>query len=252
MTMASHQGADAVVAGNLANYDSEWSAREYSQHVGLWPIEATLVDAYFPPAPARILDIGCGAGRTSAALHERGYGVVAIDLAESLLSIGRARHPGIDFCLMDARRLEYPDAAFDAALFSYNGIDNLYPEMSRLMCLREAARVLKPGGVLIFSTHNFIGHFFSGGFWYPRGYLNAARLIGQQLTNPLALEWYTRYADGGGRQHLFSAPPGRTARQVQAAGFDVIDTCGSGGERRARRLLLRTPHVNFVVRRRAS
>jgi SAM-dependent methyltransferase len=238
-----------IVEHNLANYDSEWSAREYSRTVGLSPIETTLVDRYFRPAPADILDIGCGAGRTSAALHARGYRVVAVDLSESLLSIARSRHSGIDFRLMDASRLALDDGAFDAALFSYNGIDCLYPEASRTECMREVARVLKPGGVFMFSSHNLIGAFFSGGFWYPRGYFNSARFIGQQLTNPLVREWYMRYEDGGGRQHLFSGPPRRTVRQLQDTGFDVVDVCGSDGERNSRQVLLHAQHVNFVARR---
>ena len=240
---------DAVLDRNLANYESEWSAREYSRETGLWPIEAALVDRYFPPAPADILDIGCGAGRTSAALHARGYRVVAVDLSGSLLSIARSRHSGIDFRLMDASRLELADGAFDAALFSYNGIDCLYPESSRTDCMREVARVLKPGGVFMFSSHNLFGAFFSGGFWYPPGYLNSARFVGQQLTNPLAREWYMRYEDGGGRQHLFSAPPRRSVRQLHDAGFEVIDVCGSDGERNPRRVLLHAQHVNFVAQR---
>jgi len=44
--------------------------------------------------------------RTSVALHERGYRVVAVDLASSLLATARARYPAVDFRLMDARRLE--------------------------------------------------------------------------------------------------------------------------------------------------
>ncbi|PYR47607.1 MAG: hypothetical protein DMF89_18495 [Acidobacteria bacterium] len=71
-TVDAPPGSKPIVEHNLANYESEWSAREYSREVGLWPIEAALVDNYFPPAPADILDVGCGAGRTSVALHARG------------------------------------------------------------------------------------------------------------------------------------------------------------------------------------
>ena len=61
----SPRAGDPIVERNLANYDTQWSAREYSRHVGLWPIEAALVDRYFPNRPADVLDLGCGAGRTS-------------------------------------------------------------------------------------------------------------------------------------------------------------------------------------------
>ena len=238
--------SDPVLEQNVAAFNTDASIEEYSREVGLWPIESALVGQYFPPAPAAVLDIGCGAGRTSMGLDALGYRVAAIDLADSLLAVARFRYPHIDFRRMDARGLEWADATFDAALFSYNGIDNIYPESSRIDCFRESLRVLKPGGVLVFSTHNLIGAVFSGGFWYVRGYWNACRLLWNQRRHAIARRWYIRYED----DHVqFSAPPGRTVRQLREAGFEILDMCGSGGERHPRRVLLHVQHVNFVVRR---
>lgn len=250
MTPRSPAG-DATTRRNLGNYDTDWSSREYSRQSGLWPIEAELIDRHFPKPPAAVLDIGCGAGRTSAVLHERGYRIVAIDVAIPLVTLARTRWPEIDFRQMDARRLEFPDETFDAAFFSYNGVDNLYPESARMDCFREVRRVLKAGGPFLFSSHNLIGALFSGGFSYARGYLNAARLLARQVANPLALEWYIKYEDGGGPQHLFAGVPARTVRQLEAVGLEVVDVCGSSGERNPRRVLLHEQHVQFVARRAA-
>ncbi|MGE0393579.1 MAG: class I SAM-dependent methyltransferase, partial [Vicinamibacterales bacterium] len=80
-----------VFTSNIANYDSSWSAEEYTREAGLRPLERTLVRTFFPPPPARVLDLGCGAGRTTVGLADLGYQVIAIDLSEVLLREARSR-----------------------------------------------------------------------------------------------------------------------------------------------------------------
>ena len=243
--------ADAarVTRGNLANYDTPWSLAEYTRDGDLWPIERLLLEAFAPPPPAAVLDLGCGAGRTTAALGRLGYRPVGIDLSAPLLAEARRRHPELDLRRMDAARLEFPEESFDAALFSYNGIDCIYPVAERRRCLAEILRVLRPGGALVLSSHNLLGALGSGGLRYARGYWNAARLLAAQLGNPLVREWYVRYEDGGGAQHLYAAPPGHTVRHLRDAGFEVRDVRGATGERHPRRIRLRQQHVYFTARR---
>ena len=241
----------AIFKRNLASYDTSWSAVEYGSDRA-HPAEAALVSAFFPPAPARVLDIGCGAGRSTIALAERGYSVVAIDLSDALLKIARDRHPTHDFLTMDATRLLFDDESFDAALFSYNGLDVIYPLAGRLACLSEVQRVLRPLGTFVLSTHNAIGTVCCGGLFYPLGYLNAVRFLGNQITNGVVEEWYFRYEDGGGPQFLFSAPPSRTVAQLESAGFTVVAVCGDDAVlgRPLRRITTRYQHVHFAVRKR--
>jgi SAM-dependent methyltransferase len=244
-----HQPPRAVFDANLANYFSEWSLAEYTREEGLWPLERELVSGFMPPPPARLLDLGCGGGRTTVGLVAGGYQVTAIDLAEPLISHARARHPGIDFRVMDATALAFDDGSFEGAIFSYNGIDAIFPLASRARCLGEVFRVLRPGGVFVMSSHNALGHLFSGGFHYLRGYRNAIAMLARQRSNPHLRDWYFHYADPGGAQLLYSGPPQATGRQLRAAGFDVVDVRGASGERRPRRILWRQPHVYFVARK---
>jgi ubiquinone/menaquinone biosynthesis C-methylase UbiE len=240
----------AIFRHNLANYDTPWSTAEYGSDRA-HPAEAALVSAFFPPPPSRVLDIGCGAGRSTIALAELGYSVVAIDLSRALLKIARDRYPALDFRAMDATNLLFDDASFDAALFSYNGIDVIYPVAGRLACMAEAYRVLRPRGTFVLSTHNAIGTVCCGGLFYPRGHLNAAAFLGSQFRNRVAWEWYFRYNDGGGDQFLFSAPPSHTVKQLESVGFSVLAVCGDDAvhDLPLRRVTTHYQHVHFAARK---
>lgn len=233
---------------NLANYDTAWSVAEYTREQDLRPIERELVNMFMQPK-SRILDLGCGAGRTTVGLARDGYDPVAIDVSDTLLAEARRRYPALDFRHMDVTQLDFEPESFDGALFSYNGLDCLYPLEARRGCLAEVFRVLKPGAAFVFSSHNFVGSVFSGGYLYLRGYLNAIGALAAQVGNPHLRAWYVKYHDGGGPQLLYSAPPDRTVAQLQGAGFDVLDVRGARGERDPRRIRWRQQHVHFVARK---
>ena len=91
---------------------------------------------------ARLLDIACGSGLAAQIAARRGAVVTGIDASEALVTIARARTPGGDFRVGDMFALPFPDACFDAAT-SFNGIWK-----GCETALREAARVLVPGGRL--------------------------------------------------------------------------------------------------------
>jgi ubiquinone/menaquinone biosynthesis C-methylase UbiE len=104
-----------------------------------------------------ILDIGVGAGRTTPLLRAISDDYVAIDFSESMVERSRRKYPGVDIRNGDARDLSaFADASFGLVVFSWNGIDAVDHE-DRMRILREVRRVLKPGGVFLFSTHNLDG-----------------------------------------------------------------------------------------------
>jgi len=104
-------------------------------------------------ARGRMLDIGTGPGDIPIMAVESiaDCEVVAVDLAPSMLELAekrRARSPHavrVEFRLDDAKALSLPDASFDA-VFSNTILHHLADPRT---LLREARRVLKPGGILL-------------------------------------------------------------------------------------------------------
>ena len=102
---------------------------------------------------ARVLDVACGAGLVALPLAKAGYRVEGVDLAEGALEVARQRTPeGTDatFRLGDALALDAEADTYDAVLL----LDMLEHVEEPGRALAEAARVVRPGGVVLFNTFN--------------------------------------------------------------------------------------------------
>lgn len=137
-------------------YSRAWVVDKYAV-VGLWPSEDELF-SHFWPLGAKILDLGCGAGRTTLPLAQQDYTVVGTDLSHPMVQ--RARNQSrlwrlpINWSVLDATDLPFANETFDGVLFSYNGIELVPDGKAGKKCvLNEVWRVLKPGGHFIFTTH---------------------------------------------------------------------------------------------------
>lgn len=125
-------------------------------------VRALLGDA-MPLAGARVLDIGCGVGGTSIALHRAGARVTALDRDARRLSSLREREPGIETLQGEASDLPYQDSSFGAVILQ----DVIEHTGNPEVVLAAAARVLKPGGFLYLSTPNkrAVTNFVSDPHW---------------------------------------------------------------------------------------
>ncbi len=105
-----------------------------------------------------ILDIGCGTGRHALELTRRGYRITGIDLSESQLARARekALEEGLEtvFERKDARCLPFRDEFDLVLMLCEGGFPLMETDEMNYEILKSAARALKPGGRIIFTTLN--------------------------------------------------------------------------------------------------
>src|ERR1700685_987883 len=138
---------------NLEAYNSPELTSHYSSLNYLTPCERLLFDQYLTPGMT-ILDLGVGGGRTTSYLSSVAGRYVGADYAPEMINICQKKFPDLEFEAADAADLSiFPESTFDAVVMAFNGIDCIFPDGSRYQAFREIHRILKPKGVLIFSSH---------------------------------------------------------------------------------------------------
>lgn len=207
-----------------STYEDPRVVARYAE-IGLWLSEKMLVLEHVPNQGS-LLDLGCGAGRTSIPLAEMGLKVTGVDVSEAMIAVAdeqaRSAEVAVDFRQMDARCLDFADASFDAALFSYNGFELVPGRKGKEQALAEIQRVLRPGGCLIFSTHSL----FALNRFAPARMANLLKVILSRVGGfPCrAREVGERFIDDPLEEvkYIQILPPGAWLRMLRSGGFDVV------------------------------
>ena len=175
---------------------------------------------YLPPPPATILDVGGAAGVYAFPLSNQGYLVHLVDPVELHLEQARsyasASHVELaSITLGDARHLDVRDGTADAVLL-LGPLYHLVERADRLRALREANRILKPGGVLFAAAISRFASLIDG---LSRGFFRDPqfrKIIADDLASG-------QHRNPGNRPEYFTTAyfhhPGQLASEVREAGF---------------------------------
>jgi SAM-dependent methyltransferase len=132
-----------------------------------------------PEAPRKVLDLGCGNGDSVDMFrrHDPAIDWVGVDIPDSQEARSRRRTDAV-FVTYDGLRVPFPDQTFDL-VYSRQVLEHVRdPQLH----LREIARLLRPGGVLVGSTSQ-LEPYHSMSFWNitPFGFVELARAAGLQV-----------------------------------------------------------------------
>jgi SAM-dependent methyltransferase len=180
-----------------------------------------------------LLDLGCGSGELARQLAAAGYQVTGCDIAPQMLSRAAAAHagPAVRWMTLEAgwRRLPFPAASLDAVIAA--SVLEYVPDPGAV--LRECARVLRPGGIMLCTVPNLA---------HPVRWLEWP--LAQAARTPLARPFGRLPGRGG--QYLTYLVTSRQRRRIRwwhaagrSAGIEPVlaPAAGAGPQREPLRLL---------------
>ena len=131
--------------------DVEAWEKDYMQRGAIWSGSVW----YLPPLPpgSRVLELGCGNGKSLAGMGSRSWEVTAIDFSSSAVRLCRQIFPYVNnetLCIADARSLPFRPGMFDGVIA--NHVLSHMQSSDRSHTALDAARMLKTGGTLSFSA----------------------------------------------------------------------------------------------------
>ncbi|MDP3555833.1 MAG: class I SAM-dependent methyltransferase [Bacteroidota bacterium] len=140
---------------NLKTYNSAAVVKWYEELDTITEVEKSVFENNKEIiSSSNLLDIGIGGGRTTRYLIDKCKNYTGIDYSQGFVNSAKKKYPLADLRFMDARNLaSFEENSFGFVNFSFNGIDYVNLD-DRIKILHEINRVLKPGGVFFFSTHN--------------------------------------------------------------------------------------------------
>src|SRR3954452_6913866 len=189
----------------------------------------------------RLLDVGCGTGKSFVPMLARGYEVTACDISPGMVERAREAEEasGAHVFVADAREL--PDVGpFDLAVALDDALNYLLSDEELAMVLDGAARNLRPGGMFVFDLNSLLTYrqFFTrdvatevgDAFFCWRGEERAEDFMPGSVASSVievfsseGAECWRRYSSRHVQRHH---PPAAVGRLLGEAGFELLSRRG--------------------------
>ena len=231
--MGDHRDADRSIVPEILDHYAEGHERDrlFEGRCRLERVRTQeLLARHLPPPPAVILDVGGGPGVYARWLATHGYEVHLIDpvplhIEQASSNLGLGDHPLASARLGDARRLDQSTASANAILLM-GPLYHLTDPADRLQALREARRVVHPGGWLFavgISRFTSLLDGLAAGFLDDPGFSHIVEqdLRDGQHRNPDHHPSYFTTA--------FFHHPDQLQDEVREAGWSIVATVGIEG-----------------------
>ncbi|MGX1494513.1 class I SAM-dependent methyltransferase [Streptomyces tendae] len=163
------------------------------------------------PREGRVLDVGSGTGRpTAAALVAAGHSVLGVDVSPVMVELASRQVPGAEFRHADIRELPLEERAFDGICVFFSLLQMSRAEQAALV--RRLASALRPGGHLVLATVPadvedvevvFMGRAIRATSFSEEGVLALVRDGGLTVLSSDSTVFTPDHPDGGPEPHLF-------------------------------------------------
>jgi ubiquinone/menaquinone biosynthesis C-methylase UbiE len=210
--MNNHPALDTDV---IAHYEHQVSEQDRLSQDAMsrleWLRTREILTRYLPPPPAKVLDIGGGAGAYALPLARQGYQVHLIDPVSRHVEQARTAsqaqpdHPLADAVVGDARALPYVDTSADAVLM-LGPLYHLTRRSARLEALSQARCVLCPDGLLVAAAISRYASLCDGTAWREGSSLMTTSVVSSDATLPTDNTATRAGVHTGSRPPTFTVP----------------------------------------------
>jgi SAM-dependent methyltransferase len=193
-----------------ARAEQAWAREEHTW--GIWHVPESELRALPDVTGKDVVELGCGTAYVSAWLKKAGSArVVGVDPTPAQLETARRCNEkfalGLELVEAFGEDVPLPDAAFDLVVSEYGA--SIWADPYRW--IPEAARLLRPGGELVFLRNSTLVILCS-----PDGDVPATETLERPQFGMYRFQW----PDSGVEYHL---PHGEWIRLLRANGFEILD-----------------------------